>query len=248
MSGETAPNSTVYVSNLYEKLKKEGAIQHCKQGTRQLSKIRTANLATCAAELKQCLYAVFSQFGKILDVICMKTYRLRGQAWVVFSDVTSATNALTSMQGFPFFDKPMRLQYAHSESDATAKFHGRTPNKPLRTANDTTARGARKLQENAGTAVGPSSTVQASGKAAIGGEPPNKILFVQNLPAATNDQMLGMLFQQFPGFREVRMVEARPGIAFVEFENDMQASVAMTGLQSFKITPTNAMNVSYAKQ
>ena len=49
------------------------------------------------------------------------------------------------------------------------------------------------------------------------------------------------------GFKEVRMVEARPGIAFVEFENDMQASVAMTGLQSFKITPTNAMAITYAK-
>lgn len=30
-------------------------------------------------------------------------------------------------------------------------------------------------------------------------EPPNKILFVQGLPPATNEQMLGMLFQQFPG-------------------------------------------------
>jgi hypothetical protein len=47
---------------------------------------------------------------------------------------------------------------------------------------------------------------------------------------------------------QVRMVEARPGIAFVEFENEMQASVAMSGLQGFKITPTNAMAISYAKQ
>lgn len=34
--------------------------------------------------------------------------------------------------------------------------------------------------------------------------PPNKILFVQNLPEASTDAMLGMLFQQFPGFKEVR--------------------------------------------
>lgn len=33
--------------------------------------------------------------------------------------------------------------------------------------------------------------------------PPNKILFVQNLPEATTDQMLSMLFSQFPGFSEV---------------------------------------------
>ena len=76
----------------------------------------------------------------------------------------------------------------------------------------------------------------------------NKILFVQNLPEASNSQMLTMLFQQFPGFKEVRMVDARPGIAFVEYENDMQASVAMQGLQGFKITPANAMQITYAKQ
>ncbi len=57
--------------------------------------------------MKKCLYAMFSQFGKILDVVALKTYRLRGQAWVVFSDVGAATNALRSMQGFPFFDKPI---------------------------------------------------------------------------------------------------------------------------------------------
>jgi hypothetical protein len=44
------------------------------------------------------------------------------------------------------------------------------------------------------------------------------------------------------------MVEARPGIAFIEFENDMQAATAMSGLQNFKITPEHAMALSYAKQ
>lgn len=43
------------------------------------------------------------------------------------------------------------------------------------------------------------------------------------------------------------MVEARPGIAFVEFENEMQSGVAMSGLQAFKVTPTNAMAISFAK-
>ena len=35
---------------------------------------------------------------------------------------------------------------------------------------------------------------------------PHKILFVQNLPGATTDAMLAMLFQQFPGYKETRMV------------------------------------------
>jgi U2 small nuclear ribonucleoprotein B'' len=58
--------------------------------------------------------------------------------------------------------------------------------------------------------------VQGGGGASGMANAPNKILFVQNLPENSNEAMLGMLFQQFPGFREVRMVEARPGIAFVE--------------------------------
>ncbi len=60
-----------------------------------------------AADLKKSIYAIFSQFGKILDVVALKTYRLRGQAWVVFADQKSADDAIRSMQGFPFFDKPI---------------------------------------------------------------------------------------------------------------------------------------------
>ena len=32
---------------------------------------------------------------------------------------------------------------------------------------------------------------------------PNKILFIQNLPEASTEAMLSLLFQQFPGFKEV---------------------------------------------
>ena len=32
---------------------------------------------------------------------------------------------------------------------------------------------------------------------------PNQILFVENLPDQVNEMMLSMLFQQFPGFKEV---------------------------------------------
>lgn len=58
-------------------------------------------------ELKKSLYAIFSQFGPIIDIVALKTLKLRGQAFVVFKDISSATNALRSMQGFPFYDKPM---------------------------------------------------------------------------------------------------------------------------------------------
>lgn len=53
------------------------------------------------------MHCIFGQFGKILDVVSRRTYRLRGQAWVVFEKAEDAKNALDCMQGFPFLDKPL---------------------------------------------------------------------------------------------------------------------------------------------
>ncbi|NWT46939.1 RU2B protein, partial [Chroicocephalus maculipennis] len=78
--------------------------------------------------------------------------------------------------------------------------------------------------------------------------PPNYILFLNNLPEGTNEMMLSMLFNQFPGFKEVRLVPGRHDIAFVEFENEKQAGAARDALQGFKITPSHAMKITYAKK
>jgi hypothetical protein len=64
-------------------------------------------LLLCSEEMKKLLYALFAQFGRILDVVVMSKEKVRGQAWVVYADLTAATNALRAMQEFPFFDKPM---------------------------------------------------------------------------------------------------------------------------------------------
>ena len=53
---------------------------------------------------------------------------------------------------------------------------------------------------------------------------------------------------RFPGFREVRLVPGKSDIAFVEFENEVQAGTAKDALQGFKITPTNAMKITFAKK
>ena len=58
-------------------------------------------------ELKKSLFAIFSQFGAILEIVALKTLKMRGQAFVIFKEVSSASSALRSMQGFPFYEKPM---------------------------------------------------------------------------------------------------------------------------------------------
>ncbi|KAL6576909.1 hypothetical protein OROMI_011185 [Orobanche minor] len=81
LTSDIPPNQTIYIRNLNEKVKKE--------------------------ELKRSLYALLSQYGRILDIVALKTANLRGQAWVVFSEVTAASSAVRQMQNFPFYDKPM---------------------------------------------------------------------------------------------------------------------------------------------
>lgn len=78
--------------------------------------------------------------------------------------------------------------------------------------------------------------------------PPNSILFIQNLPHDATPMMLQMLFLQYDGFKEVRMVEAKPGIAFVEYGNEIQSTLAMQALQGFKVQQNNPMLITYAKK
>ncbi|EEF44674.1 U2 small nuclear ribonucleoprotein B'' 2 [Ricinus communis] len=232
LTGDIPPNQTIYIKNLNEKVKKE--------------------------ELKRSLYCLFSQYGRILDVVALKTPKLRGQAWVCFSEVMAASNAVRQMQGFPFYDKPMRIQYAKTKSDCLVEAEGNyDPNAKKKKKQEEKAERKRRAEEaqQSATANG-TSTVNNRGTAPFRqgnrGEqeaaPPNNILFIQNLPHETTSMMLQVLFQQYPGFREVRMIEAKPGIAFVEFEDDVQSSMAMQALQSFKITPQNPMAITYAKK
>ncbi|KAL8530989.1 hypothetical protein ACS0TY_007846 [Phlomoides rotata] len=234
---EATTNKTIYINNINEKIKLE--------------------------ELKKSLSAVFSQFGTILEVLAFKTLKHKGQAWVVFEEVSSATNALRTLQGFPFYDKPMRIQYAKTKSDIIAKADGTFVPREKRKRHDD--RGRKKKEQHdanqAATGLNPAyagayggapplSQIPYSGGRAVpeAPAPPNNILFIQNLPHQTTSMMLQMLFSQCPGFKEVRMIEAKPGIAFVEYENEMQSTVAMQGLQGFKITDENPMLITYAKK
>lgn len=103
-------------------------------------------------------------------------------------------------------------------------------------------------------------------KAAPEPEKPNRILFVYGLPGEITDEMLtlvsasvrrlaallipsssSLLFSQYPGFREVRLVPGKTDIAFVEFDSEANSKTAKEVLDGFKVTPKDRMGVSYAK-
>lgn len=53
--------------------------------------------------------------------------------------------------------------------------------------------------------------------------PPNKILFVQNIPEDYDIEALSAIFSRYEGFKEVRLVPGRKGISFVEYEAEAGA-------------------------
>lgn len=58
-------------------------------------------------DLRSSLYSLFSTYGTVLDVVAMKTNKMRGQAHVVFKDIQASTQAMRALQGFEFFGKEM---------------------------------------------------------------------------------------------------------------------------------------------
>jgi U2 small nuclear ribonucleoprotein B'' len=76
------PNQTLYVSNIpSSKIQKE--------------------------DLRRSLYTLFSTYGPVLDVVALRTMKMRGQAHIVYRDIQTATQAMRALQGFEFFGKEM---------------------------------------------------------------------------------------------------------------------------------------------
>lgn len=219
---DVPPNNTLYVSNLNEKIKLE--------------------------ELKKALYYLFSSYGNILEIIARKTYKLRGQAWIIFEDIGAATRAHRELQNIDFYTKPLKINFAKSKSDVIAKMDGSFVSRPKRKTEEEKVpkhKLAKKKKEQAKQQQ--ESQVKQETEVAPQ-EPPNKILFVQNIPAEATSQALQVLFAQYTGFKEVRLVQGKSGIAFVEYEDEFQSAAALAVLQGFKINPTNALKISFAKK
>ncbi|EFA76350.1 U2 small nuclear ribonucleoprotein B [Heterostelium album PN500] len=225
-SSENTMNQTIYVNNLNEKPSKK--------------------------KLTEQLYSLFSPYGSILEIVAAKRQKMRGQAFIVFKDITSASNALREMNGFEFLGRPMSIQYAKSKSDAVSKLDGTYIEKKRERENDQDKKKAKKQQtKKPSTTAKPKAASTANAQAAPlqpREAPPNKILFVENLPEQCEEMMLNMLFSQFPGFQGISMTTAKKGVAFVEFDDDSKSAVAMTHLQGFKVTPEKPMVISFAAQ
>jgi len=227
--GDLAPNETLYVRNLNEKVNKR--------------------------VLKQQLYAAFIPFGRILDIVALRTTALRGQAFVVFEKLASATSAMQKMQGFDFLGKPMVIQYARTKSDKIAKrlgIHVSRDSKrkhPPSTQQPMTDSGdyASGIDTTAAMAVEPNP-------GALHGlpfdghiKPTESTLVIDNLPPNTpaDGSTVADLVRQYPGFLGVHSVPDNPSRCLVSFSTVDQAEIARNGLQNFRISQDHALQISF---
>ncbi|KGO77662.1 U1 small nuclear ribonucleoprotein A/U2 small nuclear ribonucleoprotein B'' [Penicillium italicum] len=239
------PNATVYVKNLDERIKID--------------------------QLKHALEEIFSEYGTILEVVAKTNLKAKGQAFIVFDNVDSATRAIEDINGFDLFEKPMVLDYAKTPSDATVQREGgsdeleahkrrRLAEKERKQAHE--ALEAQKKLKRPAAAVEPArpaKTTKGAGlkpttaatTAVVPDEylPPNKILFLRELPDDATQEGLSAIFGRFEGFQEVRLVPGRKGIAFVEYEAEAGAISAKEATSGMPMGDQGkAIRVTYQRQ
>ncbi|KAI9301324.1 hypothetical protein BJ944DRAFT_169293 [Cunninghamella echinulata] len=95
---ENEPNPTLYIQNLNNRIN--------------------------VIELKKALYCLFGSYGEVIDVKVRRTEKLREQAFLSYTNITSATTALRGLNGFVFYGKPLKIFYAKEKADAVAKLDG----------------------------------------------------------------------------------------------------------------------------
>ncbi|TBU48988.1 RNA-binding domain-containing protein [Dichomitus squalens] len=259
----TQPNTTLYLKNLNDKVKKD--------------------------ELRAQLFALFTTYGRILDVVALKGPKMKGQAFVVFTDLAGATAALRGCEGMVFYDKPMHIEYAKTKSYATLRredpdfvpptsiYVKNAPNGKLanggagekRTRDDRMDEDAREVKrertdkddeddddeemEIEDDDEGPRQGGSTNGQIPAATQQQSARLMCLNLPQEVTDDVLSVLFQQYQGFHSVQVVPSptpnaagqRVKMAYVMFDSPDLASVAKEALDGFTLKKGWVMSVSY---
>ncbi|KAF4619353.1 hypothetical protein D9613_005213 [Agrocybe pediades] len=197
------PNTTLYLKNLNDKVNKD--------------------------ELKTQLYALFTTYGKIIDIIASKSQKMRGQAFLVFTDLASATSAMRACDGMMFYDKPMHIDYAKTKSYATLRVED-PEFVPPSAANASSILQNGKRQRDGDAAEerqakreksddsdeemeidDEDETPQKHDPSATPSSVPTQVqqatqrLLCTNLPQEVTDDVLSVLFQQYKGFQKTNV-------------------------------------------
>ena len=183
-------------------------------------------------------------------MIVMSSLRRRGQAWITFEDIESATAARSALHEQLAFGKKMRVSFSRNVSDTTRMRKGL----PARIKEQLHIQPVQAKEEPQAVASRTVSGIESFFKtghvvpktASRSYFPPNKLLLVENLSANMPHEKLLSLFSGFPGFIELRVIASR-GIAFVEYVDEYKSQEPLMKLQSLELEPGRHLTISNAR-
>lgn len=73
---------------------------------------------------------MFAQHGTVVEIVAMKSFWRRGQAFVAFRDLEHARAAMQALQGHMYEGKPLRINFAKEESDVFKREKGEWEPRP----------------------------------------------------------------------------------------------------------------------
>ncbi|KAJ3782724.1 hypothetical protein GGU10DRAFT_74044 [Lentinula aff. detonsa] len=246
-------SETLYIQNLNEKIKIE--------------------------VIKASLRGLFKTYGEVLDVVAHSNLRMRGQAFVSFADAEIAKKAMKEVKGFPLYSKPMQISFARTRSDAVVKKMDNEhfdEHKAQRAEHKRKTRytnplkqkfKAKRLASEMDGATSAPAPKRPNVQMPDEYLPPNKILFLQNLPeSVTKEQLLGLFNQyvvsffslstihnlsfhsRYPNLHEVRLIPTKKDIAFVEYTDEASSTVAKDALHNYKLDGENKIKITFARK
>ncbi|KAG6821232.1 hypothetical protein H0H93_002342 [Arthromyces matolae] len=202
-SSSNQPNATLYLNNLNDKVTTQ--------------------------ELKTQLFALFTSYGKIIEIIASKKQGMRGQAFLVFTDLAGATSAMRACEGMMFYDKPIHIDYAKTKSHATSRRED--PNfVPPTSVNASSLLTQKRQREDEAVEderntkrekseedeeemeiddddepAQKSNTLSSTTGVPNASQQPSTRLLCTNLPQEVTDDILAVLFQQYQGFQSAQV-------------------------------------------
>jgi RNA recognition motif-containing protein len=207
------PNETLYVKNLNEKVKE--------------------NI------LKDSLSKLFSQYGSILDIKIKNNIIMKGQAFIIFKEISEAEEAMSKLQGKLIFNKELKIFYSKQKSDCLLKEKGLLDeNKYNHRKEETKSKRDTFYKEL-------KSKLLSNKRKLNTGSTQSRKLFIDNIETNIEENDLLPLFSKINGFKNLFIIKDKK-VCFVEYENETQASQAL--LVNNKVVVNGIkLNIYFAK-
>jgi RNA recognition motif-containing protein len=187
---------------------------------------------------------------------------MKGQAFIIFRDLAAAASAKSALDNALIFGKNIKVNYSKQVSDVINDMSGKYVHKDKmkRDLERKRKRDAeyQELKNKGGQLISQKSDHKKERREEVPEKKeitqsssqmmaPNNILFVENLSSEITQPILTTVFSKYGGFKEVRHYPGK-GIAFVEFDNEVNAGGALIGLNGMNLTSECKLHISFAKK